>query len=338
MKLNKTKYLLGLLLFVLALLAIINYRTPFFRQDSGNWSIGYGASFNYPDKIEIDSKAIYSIETLKAQNDSTVFLADPFFVKEKDTFYLFFEHKKTKSNADIGLLTSVDGKNYQYRGTVLAQKFHLSYPQVFKYKNDFYMVPESKRANAVLLYKAHRFPYDWRICDTLVANVQLVDPSIYLSDSLNIMVASDYAKNMYVYEADSLFGKWKLHKQSIALIGTESRAGGRFLADKKGLILPVQNFTKGYGYGLSLYRFSFKDDSYTIKREKPLFLSANKNIKEFNAGMHQLDMQRLDANHYYYVYDGNRLNSDSKSLNVWGPLKWNYLDFKNWLLQNGMAL
>ena len=338
MKLNKTKYLLGLLLFVLALLAIINYRTPFFRQDSGNWSIGYGASFNYPDKIEIDSKAIYSIETLKAQNDSTVFLADPFFVKEKDTFYLFFEHKKTKSNADIGLLTSVDGKNYQYRGTVLAQKFHLSYPQVFKYKNDFYMVPESKRANAVLLYKAHRFPYDWRICDTLVANVQLVDPSIYLSDSLNIMVASDYAKNMYVYEADSLFGKSKSHKQSIPFIRTESRAGGRFFADKKGLILPVQNFTKGYGYGLSLYRFSFKDDSYTIKREKPLFLSANKNIKEFNAGMHQLDMQRLDANHYYYVYDGNRLNSDSKSLNVWGPLKWNYLDFKNWLLQNGMAL
>jgi hypothetical protein len=261
-------------------------------------------------------------------------LADPFFVKEKDTFYLFFEHKTNKSNADIGLLTSVDGKKYNYRGTVLSQKFHLSYPQVFKYRNDFYMVPESKQANAVLLYKAYRFPYDWRVCDTLIPNVQLVDPSIYLSDSLNIMVASDYAKNMYVYEADSLFGKWKLHKKPIALIGTESRAGGRFFADKKGLILPVQNFSKGYGYGLSLYHFSFKDGSYAIKREKPFFLMANKNIKEFNAGMHQLDIQRLDATHYYYVYDGNRLNSDSKSLNLWGPLKWNYLDLKNWLFLN----
>jgi hypothetical protein len=332
------KYLFILLFLGFVLLVLINFRTPFLRQDGGGWSVGYGSSTSFPEKMIIDAKAMYSIENLKIQNDSTVFLADPFFVKEKDTFYLFFEHKTSKSNADIGLLTSVDGKKYHYRGTVLSQKFHLSYPQVFKYKNDFYMVPESKRANAVLLFKAHRFPFDWRICDTLISDVQLVDPSIYLSDSLNILVASDYAKNMYVYRADSLFGKWKLHQKPIALIGTESRAGGRFFADKKGLILPVQNFSKGYGYGVSLYRFSFKDGSYTIKREKPFFLVANENIKEFNAGMHQLDMQRLDANHYYYVYDGNRLNSNSKSFNFWGPLKWNYLDLKNWLLQNRETL
>jgi len=322
------------LFFVIVLLTVINYRTPFLRQDGGSWSLGYGTSKSFPKKMVIDAKVIYSIENLKAQNDSTVFLADPFFVKEKDTFYIFFEHKKNKSNADIGLLTSVDGKKYDYHGTVLTQKFHLSYPQVFKYRNDFYMVPESKQANSVLLYKAHRFPYDWRLCDTLIANVQLVDPSIYLSDTLNIMVASDYAKNMYVYEADSLFGNWKLHHKPIALIGTESRAGGRFFADQRGLILPVQNFSKGYGYGVSLYRFSFRDNSYTIKREKPLFLVANEHIKEFNAGMHQLDIQRLDATHYYYVYDGNELKSDSKILNIWGPIKWNYLDFKNWVLHS----
>ena len=330
----KNRYLLFVLILVLALLALINYRTPFLRQDGGGWSVGYGSSSIFPEKILIDKSDIYSIEMLKAKNDSTVFLADPFFVKEKDTFYLFFEHKTKQTNADIGLLTSVDGKNYEYRGTVLTQKFHLSYPQVFKYRNDFFMVPESRQGNAVLLYKAHRFPFDWRVCDTLVADVQLVDPSIYLSDSLNIMVASDYAKNMYVYEADSLFGKWRLHKRPIALIGTESRAGGRLFADTKGLLLPVQNFTKGYGYGVSLYRFSFQDGNYRVRREKPFFLVANENIKAFNAGMHHLDIQQLDANNYYYVYDGNGLNSNSKSLNLWGPLKWNYLDLKNWLLQN----
>ena len=328
------RYLFLFFFFVLSLLVMINYRTPFLRQDGGGWSIGYGSSSSFPEKMMIDAKSVYSIEKLKTKNDSTVFLADPFFVKERDTFYIFFEHQKNKNNADIGLLTSADGKNYEYRGTVLTQKFHLSYPQVFKYRNDFYMVPESKRANAILLYKAHRFPFDWKVCDTLVPNVQLVDPSLYVSDSLNIMVASDYAKNMYFYVADSLFGKWKLHQKSIALIGTESRAGGRFFADKKGLILPIQNFSNGYGYGVSLYRFSFRDGNYVAKREKPLFLVANETIKEFNAGMHQLDIQRIDANHYYYVYDGNRLNSDAKNLNIWGPLKWNYLDFKNWVMQS----
>jgi len=326
------KYFLGGIIICIILLIIINNRTPFFQQDGGGWSVGYGESMEYPKKINVKENAIYSIEKLKTQNDSTVFLADPFFVKEKDTFYLFFEHKKTKTNGDVGLLTSTDGKNYQYRGTVLTQKFHLSYPQVFKYRNDFYMVPESKQANAVLLYKAHHFPYDWRVCDTLIPNVQLKDPSIYVSDSLNIMVASDANLNMYVYQADSLLGKWKLNKKPIAMMGTEARAGGRFFADKKGLILPVQNCTDGYGYGLSLYRFSFKDGSYTVKRESPFFLKANTQIKEFSGGMHQLDIQQLDANHYYYVYDGNRLKSDSKNLNVRGPLKWAFIDFKNWIL------
>ena len=139
----KKKHLLVLFFFVFAIVAVINYRTPFFQQDGGGWSIGYGTSDSYPEKIEVDRNLIYSIEKLKAQNDSTVFLADPFFIKEKDTFYLFFEHKKNKSNADIGLLTSVDGKKYQYRGTILTQKFHLSYPQVFKYKKDFYAEADS---------------------------------------------------------------------------------------------------------------------------------------------------------------------------------------------------
>ncbi|MFH6999085.1 hypothetical protein ACHRVZ_14195 [Flavobacterium sp. FlaQc-57] len=333
MKIKNKKILIIILFLGILILILINRRTPFFQQDGGGgWSVGYGESNEFPKSINVKDNAIYSIEKLKISNDSTVFLADPFFVKEKDTFYLFFEHKKNKFNGDVGLLTSTDGKNYQYRGTVLTQKFHLSYPQVFKYRNDFYMVPESKGANNVLLYKAYHFPFDWRVYDTLVSNVRLKDPSIYLSDSLNVMVASDDNLNMYMYQADSLFGKWKLHKKPIAMMGTEARAGGRFFADKKGLILPVQNSTNGYGFGLSLYRFSFKDGNYTVKRESPFFLKANKEIKEFNAGMHQLDIQKLDENHYYYVYDGNTLNSDSKKVNIYGPLKWTYIDVKNWIL------
>ncbi|WP_281633863.1 glucosamine inositolphosphorylceramide transferase family protein [Flavobacterium luteolum] len=327
------KRLVYILLFLgILTILIINYRTPFFQNDSGGWSIGYGQDKIYPQNIDVKKNKIYSIEKLKAENDSTSFLADPFFLKEKDTFYLFFEHQKTKTNADVGLLTSTDGKNYQYRGTVLTQKFHLSYPQVFKYKNNFYMIPESKQANAVLLYKAQNFPFKWKVCDTLLNNVKLKDPTIYLSDSLNIMVASDDKLNMFVYQADSLFGKWKLHKRPIALMGTEARPGGRFFADKKGLILPVQNCTNGYGFGLSLYRFSFKGGNYTTKRISPYFLKSHKEIKEFSAGMHQFDIQKLDDNSYYYVYDGNRLKSQSKSFNIVGPLKGTWIDLKNWIL------
>lgn len=42
----------------------------------------------------------------------------------------------------------------------------------------------------------------------------------------------------------SRFPVWKMEitPKPIVLIGTESRVGGRFFADKKGLLLPVQDF------------------------------------------------------------------------------------------------
>ncbi len=68
-----------------------------------------------------------------------------------------------------------------------------------------------------------------------------------------------------------------------------------------------------------------------MKREVPFFLKGQINIKEFSAGMHQLDIQQLGPNQFYYVYDGNYLKNDSKTFNLWGPLKWTYIDLKNWL-------
>lgn len=328
----KKIFIFGLVVFIAAM-AVVNYRTPFMQKNGGPWSVGFGSSTSFPEKMDFKKNGLYSASALKKICDSTAFLADPFFIKEKDTFYLFIEHKKTGNpNADIAVMTSTDGKNYSFRGTVLHQKFHLSYPQVYKYKNEFYMVPETKQAGAVLLYKAHKFPFEWRISDTLVKNVNLKDPSLYLSDSLNIMVASDDHLNMFMYQSDSLTGKWKLHKKPIAMMGTEARAGGRFFPIKDGLLLPVQNSTHGYGYGVSLYKFSFSKDDYSVKRQKPFFLIANDSINEFKSGMHQFDIQMTD-NGYYFVYDGNSHPSEDLYLNFRGPIKWNYIDLKNWFYQ-----
>jgi hypothetical protein len=325
MKKTKIFFLISMPLILL----VINYRTPFFRNSGGPWSIGYGFSTSFPDTIKFKKDEIYSVERLKALQPKTRFLADPFFLKVKDTFYIFFEHQLVTPKAEIGLLTSIDGVNYKYRGTVLKAPFHLSYPQVFYYKKEYYMIPESKQANAVLLYKAKKFPYDWAICDTLLNNVSYADPTIFLSDTLNIMAVSDTQLNLKLYQADSLFGDWKLHKNPILVSGSESRCGGRFITDEKGLLLPVQNCLKGYGYGVSLYRLNFKKGNHTMKREKPFFLKRQDQIREFNFGMHQLDIQKID-NSYYYVYDGNRIKNANKHLNIKGGLKINLIDLKQW--------
>ena len=125
------------LLLTVLLLFVINYRTPFYTYNGGSWSLGYGSSSkNFNELNVLENAKLYSYQKLEKENSDTRFLADPFFIKEKDTFYLFFEHQKITDNAEIALLTSPDGINYTYKGTVLDEPFHLSYPNVFKHKNE----------------------------------------------------------------------------------------------------------------------------------------------------------------------------------------------------------
>ena len=63
----KKRFIVIALFFVIVFLTIINYRTPFLRQDGGGWSVGYGSSTTFPEKMIIDAKAMYSIEKLKGK-------------------------------------------------------------------------------------------------------------------------------------------------------------------------------------------------------------------------------------------------------------------------------
>ena len=332
---SKINIILFLTTLIIALI-IINNRYPFFRPVKGGWSIGYSVYDTIPSKLIIDKNNIYSFDKLSKINDETVFLADPFFVTKKDTIYIFFEHQMNKNGADISVMKSTDAINFEYDTIVLDENFHLSYPYVFNYKDEYYMLPETKRANNILLYKAHNFPYDWKVCDTLIKNVRLKDPSIYLSDSLNFLVASDDNLNLYMYESDSLFGKWEKKKQrNLISFGTESRPAGRiFLNENKKITLPLQNSTQGYGYGVSLYELNFDiEGTYEFNLSRKFFLKANDNISEFSGGMHHIDIQKYQ-NNYFVVYDGNCLiENKQKKINWKFPLKATYLDAKNYLYQ-----
>lgn len=44
------------------------------------------------------------------------------------------------------------------------------------------MVPETKRANSVRLYKSVNFPFKWVFVGTLLDNVGYLDPSVFYFD------------------------------------------------------------------------------------------------------------------------------------------------------------
>ncbi|NEN24185.1 hypothetical protein G3O08_11795 [Cryomorpha ignava] len=330
----------GIVIFCFTLAAIviiiINNRTPFFLPATGAWSIGCSTYDSIPTKLNIEGNPIFSIERLTNMEDSALFLADPFFIIQGDTTYIFFEYQTNKVGADIAVMKSADAVNFKYDRVVLDEHFHLSYPSVFKHHNSYYMLPETGEAGNVLLYKSYNFPYDWRVCDTLIKNVVLYDPSIYLSDSLNFLIASDPQWNLYMYEADSLFGKWSKRKNGSPIrSGTEARPAGRiFVNQDEQITIPLQNRTKGYGYGVSFYQLnSDKENNLELNLTKKFFLKAKENIDEFSGGMHHVDIQKYKGK-YFIVYDGTCLVKDADmEFNLKLPLKASYTDIKNYFYQ-----
>lgn len=86
---------------------------------------------------------------------SAGYVADPFMLRLDSTWYMFFEVVNEHSKkGEIGLATSGDGLRWTYRQIVLAEPFHLSYPYVFQWQNEFFMVPETCHMNSVRLYRA----------------------------------------------------------------------------------------------------------------------------------------------------------------------------------------
>lgn len=326
---------IGLIFFfvLLSTLLIFHIRYPFLVNVNEAWSIGFGIVDNPVEKLNVDSFNIISYKSIDSITEyKTEFIADPFLVIEDEIFYIFFEHKGA-GNADIAFLSSTDGKNFEYKGIILDEAFHLSFPQVFKYRDEFFMLPEAKQSGNLILYKARNFPYDWEISDTLIHNKRLEDPALLITDSLNIISASEVnTLTQFLYSSDSLQGNWVEHKAFKGRRGNETRAGGSFIKFDNRYFLPFQNNNMGYGTSLSLYELKGNKTNFHFEKVIPQILEPQLSIEWFETGMHHLDVEEFNDK-YYVVYDGKRKVDDEKIYSYRASIKYNFFDIYNFFTE-----
>jgi len=319
------KVIVFILVFGLVLIGYLNYNYPFFTQKIGKWSVGYSFAEKPLIPPEILAENIISYTELDQMlNSKDNYIADPFFIYEEGQFYLFTELKGNE-NADIALFTSSNGKEYQYKGIVLDEDFHISYPQVFKYEGEYFMLPETKQSGNVLLYKAYNFPFGWKIEDTLIKDRKLKDASVLLSKQQKLIVAVDDQMQQFMFESDSLTGTWQESENFNGRKGNETRPGGRFFEVDGDWYLPIQDRTYGYGSGISIYKLDNTGERIELIISKKRFLKEWPDIKWFNRGMHHLDIQKVEDK-YYMVYDGDRNVNGEKSFQIKRTLKYNFYD------------
>jgi hypothetical protein len=183
---------------------------------------------------------------------SARFVADPFMVNVDGLWHMFFEVLNNAPNrGEIGRATSLDGLTWRYERIVLQEPFHLSYPCVFQWNSDFYMIPETLGAEVVRLYRATSFPDRWTVVKDLVPGKH-ADPSIFFRDNrwwLYTCPTPHQHDSLNLYSSDDLFSNWTEHPLSPIISGNKSiaRPGGRVLQFDGRLIRFTQDCVPTYG-------------------------------------------------------------------------------------------
>lgn len=278
-----------------------------FTKKIGEYSIGI-----YTGKSPFDLKPCREVvnPVLKASDVTDViadFVADPFMVNENKKWYMFFEVlNQSSQHGDIGLALSEDGFNWRYEKIVLDEAFHLSYPYVFKWQGQYYMIPETRLAYAIRLYKADEFPYKWSYVKDLVAGNYL-DPSIFRNNGKWWMFASERNDVLHLFYADQLDGVWTRHPQSPLIIrdGNVSRPGGRVLISGGRIFRFTQDCDPGYGN--QVRAFEITELSMNSYKEKPI--AQNPILKASGCGwnaeqMHHIDAHQIDLDNWMACVDG----------------------------------
>lgn len=241
------------------------------------------------------------------------FVADPFIIKDNGLWYLFFEiYDENRAKGEIGLATSSDLKKWKYEKVVLSEEFHLSYPYVFAWNNEYYMLPEKAESGCVSLYKASEFPYRWELVKNLLQG-NYVDSSIFRYNNIWWILATEKGGdnlsngNLHLFYSEDLFGEWTEHIKSPVVKNDSriARPGGRVIVDGQDIIRFAQDNTESYGRKVCAFRINELSKEKYGEEELGIVIEESLEYNTWNAdGMHNVDVIKLDNNEYIAIVDG----------------------------------
>lgn len=281
-----------------------------FVTEKEQWTIGIysgDSPFNFPATQRRWNPV------LRAEDVTDVpakFVADPFMVQEDETWYLFFEvYNLDTEQGDLAVATSKNTRSWDYEQIILDEPFHLSYPYVFKWQDEYYLIPESFEANSIRLYKAEQFPTKWTFITTLVDNMELVDPSVaFYNDQWWLLATPTSNDTLHLFFADDLLGPWQEHPASPVVENNlhKSRSSGRLLVYDNRLFRYTMDVDPPVGTH-QVWAYEITDISPTTYAEErvgdvPILKPDGSG---WNAqAMHQIDPHQIDDNNWIAPVDG----------------------------------
>lgn len=275
----------------------------------GPWSIGIYEGES-PFKLSPSSKVENPVLTAQDVTDvEGQFVADPFLLQNHNKHYMFFEVLNRESgHGDIAYAESNDGYTWSYKEIIIDERFHLSYPQVFEWNNEFYLIPESYDDLSVRLYKAKRFPDKWEYLGNILSGYQFIDPTVYRNDNKWwLFVSTPSNENLNLYFSENLEKNWSPHPMNpiVRKNKNKARPAGRILEYEGSIYRITQDDYPDYGtqvYSFKITELSEKSYLEVEENDQPILLGSGHGWN--GSGMHHLDVIKEGQGKWKAVVDG----------------------------------
>lgn len=201
------------------------------------------------------------------------FWADPHVMERDGKFFIFVEELiYQRGIGHISVIEMDSQGNYAPPVPVLERPYHLSYPFIFEYAGELYMIPESAQNNTIELYRCTQFPDKWEFVHNLMNGVKAYDCTLLLKDGVWWLFANIVEVNgasswdeLHAFSSDSpLSQDWRAHTCNPVISDCKSaRPAGKPFMHLGQIYRPSQNCSVKYGYGFNLARIDeLTQDSY----------------------------------------------------------------------------
>jgi hypothetical protein len=209
------------------------------------------------------------------------FYADPFPHRRQDKDFIFVEDYPHATGKAIISVVRLHGDGEALPPEpVLEEPFHLSYPQVFDWRGETWMLPEGSASGRLTLYRAAHYPDRWEAETVLLEGCEVSDATLLQQGGLWWLFATERdghgstSDTLVVFSAPSIEGPWIPHPMNPIVIDRRlARPGGAFVHVGGRILLPVQDGTEGYGGGLGLSEL-LALDRRTVRLSEPKAIAA----------------------------------------------------------------
>jgi len=218
----------------------------------------WGLMFDLGDAV---TRPFRQYKKLMAPRDR--FWADPFVIYKDNRYYIYVEEMKYNDKGHISLIVMDEQGHCEKPVRILEKPYHLSYPFIFSWQGNHYMIPESGANRTVDVYRLEHFPAKWTFHATLLSKIKAADTTLYFYQNrwwlfTNIQQNMGTANwvELFLFYADSPFSdNWISHPQNpIVSDVRRARPAGSIYEQHGKLFRPAQDCSKTYGYGIRVHQ------------------------------------------------------------------------------------